>query len=112
VIVKVRGVASVASVANVVGMRCMGGVEGVAEIASSIHINSTVLFFFLLSSFPLSSNHPINLWSYRPIIFVYLHISYLHVFKNAALMNSMHSIRMVVHTTEGASSDPGIFWVG
>jgi hypothetical protein len=29
-----------------------------------------------------------------------VHISYLHIFKNAAPMNSMHSVRKMFHRTE------------
>jgi hypothetical protein len=48
----------VAGVVRVAGVGDVGGVGGVAEVASSIHINSTVLFFayvhlFIFSSFIL-----------------------------------------------------------
>jgi hypothetical protein len=48
----------------VAGVGDVGDVGGVAEVASSIHINSTVLFFlsyvhlFIFASFPPSSYHP------------------------------------------------------
>jgi hypothetical protein len=46
------GVGCVGCVRCVTGVGCVGDV---AEVAGSIHINSTVHFFFLFSSFPPSS---------------------------------------------------------
>jgi hypothetical protein len=58
-------------------------IAAVAAVAGSIHINSTVPFLSLFSSFPFSSYH-ICIFS-----------------KNAVRMNSMHSVRKMFHRTEG-----------
>jgi hypothetical protein len=52
-----------------------GGVAGVAGIAGWIHINSNVIFRFFL-------------------------FSYRHRFKNASHMNSMDSLKKMLHRTE------------
>jgi predicted CDP-diglyceride synthetase/phosphatidate cytidylyltransferase len=100
-------------------MASIACVAGVGEVASSIHINLTVLFFFLFSFFCSLFSYflifivsSFILSSYHPIIFVYFilnfaycicHIAYfiLHIFKNAARINSMHSVRKMFHRTEG-----------
>jgi hypothetical protein len=67
-------------VAGVAGLAGVAALASLAEVASSIHINSTVLFLFLIlifSSFILSS--------YHPIIFEYFifHISYFQKIQHA-----------------------------
>jgi hypothetical protein len=65
---------------------------------SQVRFTSTQLncaFLFLIFIFPRSPYH----------------VSYFifHISKNAAHMNSMHSVRMMFHRTEGVSSEPDIF---
>jgi hypothetical protein len=62
----------------------------VAGLVGSIHINSTVFFFF--SYFHLSSDHI--------SIFHILIFAYSQIFKNAAHINSIHSVRKMFHRTE------------
>jgi hypothetical protein len=98
----------------------MDCLAGVARVAGSIHINSIVLSLFLFSFVSLLfcyfvilvfSYFGIVLFSsflFHPIRFVYLCIgifahfifAYLHVFTNAATMNSRHSVRKMFHRTE------------
>jgi hypothetical protein len=64
-------------------------------------------FIFIFSSFHLSS-------FILPCFYIHIIIfTDSHVFKkNAAHVNSMHSVRKMFHRTEGIWSDPGIFWAG
>jgi hypothetical protein len=76
----------------------------VARVAGSIHINSTVLCFFLFSSFhlfmfssfPFSSYHIciFHICKFHICIFhiSYLQVSYLHIFKNCSA-HEQHAFR-------------------
>jgi hypothetical protein len=91
------------------GGRCCSGCRGVAEVAGSIHINSTVplslLFCFPFFSFifpflfiSLFVGPQICIFS----CFVF-HISYFPVFmfQNESGMNSVDSLRTTFHRTAG-----------
>jgi hypothetical protein len=60
---------------------------------------------FIFSSFLRSSDHPII---FQYFIFDMSDLIF-HVFKNAVLMNSVHSVRKMFHRTEVVSSEPMIF---
>jgi hypothetical protein len=90
------------------GSRC-------GKVAGSIHINSAAVCFFLIFEF---SAFRFFIFSFFSLSYFYMSYSYIHIStyshipmfsKNAALMNSMHSVRKMVHNTEGVWSEPGIF---
>jgi hypothetical protein len=86
----------------VMGLDWIRWVAGVAEIAGSIHINSTVLFLFLIfifSSF-LSPFSSYQICIFHISTFAYFIFAYSHIFKNAAPMINMHSVRKMFHRTE------------
>jgi hypothetical protein len=70
----------------------LADVGGVAEVVCSLHINSTVLFLFLIflfSYFRIFVFDYFHLFIFHPITFVYfrfgyLHISYLQIFKKCS----------------------------
>jgi hypothetical protein len=105
----------------------MGWVAGVAGVADSIHINSTVICLFLIflfsyfhmficAFFPVLSYH-IGIFHIGIFYIGIFHICIFHICmfhicifsKIATLMNSMHSGRKMFHRTEGISSELEIF---
>jgi hypothetical protein len=92
-------------VAIVADVAWIASAAGVAKVAGSIHINSTMLclclFLFLFLTFFFPSFSYFHVFLFQPIILVYFRFAYFIFAKNAVRMNSMHSIRKMFHRTEG-----------